>query len=61
MRIGISKSHSLPSYSEKRGGCNAKDNRLFVNACLWIIRTGSPWRDLPNGYEKYNAVHYRYK
>ena len=28
----------------KWGGCNATDTRLFVNACLWIIRTGSPWR-----------------
>ncbi|MCQ6284541.1 transposase [Bacillus cereus] len=45
----------------KWGGCNANDNRLFVNACLWIIRTGSPWRDLPNGYGKFNAVHRRYK
>ncbi|MES1051997.1 transposase, partial [Bacillus thuringiensis] len=41
----------------KWGGSNANDNRLFVNACLWIIRTGSPWRDLPNGYGKFNAVH----
>ncbi|PFT95063.1 hypothetical protein COK81_12120 [Bacillus thuringiensis] len=31
---------------ENGDGCNAGDNRLFVNACLWIIRTGSPWRDL---------------
>lgn len=43
------------------GGSNANDNRLFVNACLWIIRTGSPWRDLPTEYGKFNAVHRRYK
>ena len=23
------------------GGSNANDNRTFVNACLWIIRTGA--------------------
>ncbi|OTZ93437.1 IS5/IS1182 family transposase, partial [Bacillus thuringiensis serovar darmstadiensis] len=40
----------------KWGGSNANDNRLFVNACLWIIRTGSPWRDLPTEYGKFNAV-----
>ncbi|WP_141535865.1 transposase, partial [Bacillus thuringiensis] len=32
-----------------------------VNACLWMIRTGSPWRDLPSEYGKFNAVHRRYK
>jgi len=28
-------------------GVTAKDNRLFIEAVLWILRTGSPWRDLP--------------
>ena len=28
-------------------GVTAKDNRLFVEAVLWIGRTGAPWRDLP--------------
>ena len=45
----------------KRGGSNANDNRVFVNACFWIIRTGSLWRDLPHQYGKFNAVHRRYK
>ncbi len=29
-------------------GRTGKDNRLFVEAVLWIARTGSPWRDLPS-------------
>ena len=28
-------------------GVTAEDNRLFVEAVLWVLRTGSPWRDLP--------------
>jgi len=43
------------------GGANANDNRTFVNACFWIQRTGSPWRDLPPQYGKFNAVHRRFK
>lgn len=28
-------------------GVTALDNRLFMEGVLWIARTGSPWRDLP--------------
>lgn len=28
-------------------GVTARDNRLFIEAVLWIGRTGAPWRDLP--------------
>ena len=28
-------------------GATAKDNRLFLEAVFWRVRTGSPWRDLP--------------
>ena len=38
----------------------AKDNRLMVNAILWILRTGAPWRDLPSEYGPWNSVYTRF-
>jgi transposase len=33
----------------------AKDNRLFVDAVLWIAKTGAPWRDLPERFGNWNS------
>ena len=37
------------------------DNRLFIEAVLWIARTGSPWQDLPKEFGKWNSVFQRYR
>jgi len=41
-------------------GVTASDNRLFVNAVLWIAKTGAPWRDLPECFGNWNSVWRRF-
>ena len=41
-------------------GGNARDNRKFLNAVFWILRTGAPWRDLPPDYGDWKNVHRRF-
>ena len=45
---------------EGRVGRPASDNRLFINAVFWILRTGSPWRDLPPDYGDWKNTHRRF-
>jgi transposase len=42
-------------------GRSGSDNRRFVEAVLWIARTGSPWRDLPSFFGNWNSVFKRYR
>jgi len=42
-------------------GRTAADNRLFVEAVLWIVRTGAPWRDLPVCFGCWNSTFRRFR
>ena len=37
------------------------DNRPIVNGILWRIRTGAPWRDVPEKYGKWMTVYQRFR
>jgi putative transposase len=41
-------------------GRTATDNRLFMDAILWIARTGAHWRELPEHFGAWNSVFQRY-
>jgi transposase len=47
------------------GGCKGKrgprtNNRLFMEAILWMARSGARWRDLPERFGDYQVVKRRY-
>lgn len=43
-----------------QSGWLASDNRLFLDAVLWIAKTGAPWRDLPERFGNWNSVWRRF-
>ena len=41
-------------------GSTGRDNRMFVEGVMWIVRTGAPWRDLPEVFGRWNSAFRRF-
>lgn len=50
----------LPGRAGDLTGGKAKDNRLFVEAVLYRYRAGIAWRDLPERFGNFRAIHTRH-
>ncbi len=48
----------LPARGER--GPAVADRRRTVNGILWVLRTGAPWRDMPERYGNWNSVFVRF-
>lgn len=50
----------LPGKHGDRGRSGV-DNRIALEGILWIMRTGAPWRDLPECYGKWITAYQRFR
>lgn len=49
-----------PLLPNKPRGVPRVDDRRVLNGIFWTLRTGSPWRDLPERYGPYTTIYNRY-
>ena len=49
----------LPAERGRRGR-PARDNRLLLDAMLWRLAAGQPWRDLPSEFGPWQSVYTRF-
>lgn len=45
----------------KRRGRPRRDDREVLGGILWVLRTGAPWKDLPERYPPYQTCHRRFQ
>lgn len=49
-----------PLFPKQSRGGRWNDHRAVFNGILWILRTGAPWRDLPDHYGKWGSIYHRF-
>lgn len=49
-----------PLLPKQRRGGKWNDHRTMLNAMMWVLRTGAPWRDLPERFGKWQSVYDRF-
>jgi len=50
-----------PRLRHDRRGRPWRDPRDVLNGILWVLRTGAPWKDLPDRYPSYQTCHRRFQ
>ncbi len=49
-----------PLLPNKPRGVPRVDDRRVLNGIYWVLRTGAPWRDLPESYGPYTTCYNRF-
>jgi transposase len=50
-----------PLLPNKPRGVPRVDDRRVLNGIFWVLRSGSPWRDLPGRYGPYTTCYNRFR
>lgn len=50
-----------PLLPNKPRGVARVDDRRVLNGIFWVLRSGSPWRDLPERYGPYTTCYNRFR
>ena len=50
-----------PRRRPDRRGRPWRDARQVLHGILWILRTGAPWKDMPERYPPYRTCHRRFQ
>lgn len=54
-------SYLFPPEKTNEPGRPRKNNRLMLNAMIWIAKSGAPWRDMPECYGPWKSVYSRFR